>query len=402
MNIGMVLDNEFTGDLRVENEVQALQKAGFNVFVLCLNYGEKQERERYFGAEIIRVSQSKNKIKKLRALTNSLFNYYPYFWARLIERFIYDNNIDILHVHDLYMFGAAFIVKKKLRKKIIIVGDLHENYVEGLKHYRFSTTFPGNILISIPKWEKKEIEWIKGLDFAVTVIEEAVDRYAQLGIDRNKFTVVSNYINVEEFDKYSIQENITKRFKNYFTLLYVGAFDIHRGIESVIRSLPSLKNKITDLKLVLVGSGQNLGALKELAKSMHVLDIISFEGWQKPETLPSYVIASDICLIPHLKTVHTDNTIPHKLFQYMYLQRPVVSTNCNPIKRILDESEAGLTYLSDDFSELAEKIIWLWMNEAERRQMGIRGKTAVVEKYNWKATSENLVSLYKEIESGLN
>ncbi len=33
MNIGMLLDKEFYGDMRVENEVQALSLAGFRVFV---------------------------------------------------------------------------------------------------------------------------------------------------------------------------------------------------------------------------------------------------------------------------------------------------------------------------------------------------------------------------------
>jgi hypothetical protein len=51
MNIGMVLDNEFTGDLRVENEVQALRRGGFNVFVLCLNFGNKPSIEEYHGAK---------------------------------------------------------------------------------------------------------------------------------------------------------------------------------------------------------------------------------------------------------------------------------------------------------------------------------------------------------------
>ena len=35
MKIGMLLDNEFTGDLRVENEATSLVKAGHEVFILC-------------------------------------------------------------------------------------------------------------------------------------------------------------------------------------------------------------------------------------------------------------------------------------------------------------------------------------------------------------------------------
>ena len=39
LRIGMILDNEFSGDMRVENEVQALVNAGHEVFVFCINYG---------------------------------------------------------------------------------------------------------------------------------------------------------------------------------------------------------------------------------------------------------------------------------------------------------------------------------------------------------------------------
>ncbi|MBU1095298.1 MAG: glycosyltransferase family 4 protein [Bacteroidetes bacterium] len=401
MNIGMILDNEFTGDLRVENEVQALQSAGYNVFVLCLNFGTKPERETYCGASIIRINKSKKTIKKLRALTNTIFNFYPYFWAKHIREFVDEFKIDVLHVHDLYMFGSAFIYNKRAVKKLNIVGDLHENYVEGLKHYRFSTTFPGNFLISIPKWELTEIKWIKKLDYAITVIEEAVERYHSLGIESEKFSVVANYVNREVFNHQKIEDSIVSKFKGKFVVTYIGAFDLHRGIESVVKSMALLKKTITSIQLVLVGTGRNLTELKKMAQDLNVEEIISFEGWRSPDTLLSYIKSSDVCLIPHLKTQHTDNTIPHKLFQYMYFERPLISTNCNPIKRILDETEAGLIYESNNHADLGDKILHLWNNDDLRRKMGENGKKAVEEKYNWKTTSKNLIELYDRIKNNI-
>lgn len=398
MNIGMILDNEFTGDMRVENEVQALSAAGHNVFVLCFNYGSKKNEEDYFGAKIIRISQSKSKAKKLRALTNTIFNYYPRFWANHIVKFVKNNDIDVLHVHDLYMFGSAFIAEKKLYRNIKIVGDLHENYVEGLKHYRFSTTFPGNLLISIPKWEKTEVKWIKKLDFGITVIEEALERYKQIGIDENKLTVVSNYINIEEFTKHEADPAIVNKYKDHFVLSYIGGFDIHRGIESVVRSLPLLKDRIDNLKLVLVGTGQNVEIIKQIAADLNVMDRIVFEGWQPPSSLPSYIEASSICLIPHLKTLHTDNTIPHKLFQYMFYECPVISSDCNPLKRILNETGAGLTYESNNHSDLADKILTIYNDADLQSEMGKKGKEAVLKEYNWENTSKNLIALYENIK----
>ncbi|MEN8194303.1 MAG: glycosyltransferase, partial [Bacteroidota bacterium] len=109
--------------------------------------------------------------------------------------------------------------------------------------------------------------------------------------------------------------------------------------------------------------------------------------------------ASNMCLIPHLKSVHTDNTIPHKLFQYMILEKPVVASNCNPIIRIIEETKAGLIYQSNNEADLAAKVISLYEDTKLRKEMGRKGKEAVLEKYNWDKASKNLISIYSEFEN---
>jgi len=398
MNIGMILDNEFTGDLRVENEVVSLTKSGFNVFVLCLNYGNKDKFEDFHGAKIIRIKVSKYWTKKFRALTNTVFDFYTRLWSKAIVSFANKYAIDVLHVHDLYMFGSALSANKKLFNRLKVVGDLHENYVEGLKHYKFSTTFPGNLLISIKKWEKTEVEWINKLDYAITVIEEAVVRYSNLGIDKNKFIVLPNYVNIQEFMHDEIDVSLKEVFEKYKSILYVGAFDIHRGLESIVRAMPSIIDKIGSVKLFLVGTGNNIESLKNLARNLNVSNYIVFEGWQPPKRLSSYIHFADICVIPHLKTVHTDNTIPHKLFQYMLMEKPVIATNCNPIKRIIENENCGVIYNSGDSKDFASKVIGLIQDNEMARKMGLNGKSAVLEKYNWDAASKNLTELYKRMK----
>jgi glycosyltransferase involved in cell wall biosynthesis len=135
-----------------------------------------------------------------------------------------------------------------------------------------------------------------------------------------------------------------------------------------------------------------------LAQELSVSNYVVFEGFQPQEKIPSYIIASSIGLIPHLKTAHTDNTIPHKLFHYMLMNKPVVAANCNPIERILSESNAGLIYRSNNEKDLADKIIQLYKNNSLRIEMGENGRKAVLEKYNWSITIKNLTNLYKNIE----
>ena len=399
MKIGMILDKEFPPDMRVENEIIAFKNAGFDVYILSLNFGSKTEFDNFHGATIKRVTKSKFWIKKLRALTNTIFNFYPNFWAKHIIHFVNEYDLDVLHIHDLYMVGAGLIANRKL--KLPLIADLHENYVEGLKHYRFANSFPGNILISIPKWKRKEIEWCNKADYLITVIDEAVGRYKSLGIPEEKITVVANYVNQDEFLKVKDNNKILNKFKSKFIITYIGGFDIHRGIESVVKAMPEVIKECPDSKLILVGKGKNFKELIKLSQNLKVEKYISFEGWQPPYNLPSYIKASNVCLIPHLKTVHTDNTIPHKLFHYMLLEKPVVATNCNPIERIVNETKCGLIYKSGDVKDFADKVIKLYKNEKLRKEMSENGKKAVVEKYNWENTSKNLIELYEKIENEL-
>ena len=407
MRIGMILDLDFPPDMRVENEATALIQNDYEVFLLCLDYDNSlPKKEIYKGVHLNRIYKMKKWANRGRGLINTPFNYYTYFWAKHIINFVNEYDINVLHIHDLYMLGAGFIAKKKLKKKIKIVGDLHENYVEGLKHYRFANSFPGNFLISIPKWERKEIEWCNKANHLITVIEEAVERYKSLGIPKEKITVVANYVNQKEFlsplkSGTDDNSNISKKFKDKFVITYIGGFDLHRGLESVIKAMPKIVKECPNSKLALVGMGKNYQQLVELSQRLKVYKYISFEGWQKSSKLSSYIKMSSVCLIPHLKTVHTDNTIPHKLFQYMLLEKPVIATNCNPIERIIHETKSGIIYNSNDENELAEKIIKLYKNKRLREKMGENGKEAVLEKYNWENTSKNLIELYERILNDL-
>lgn len=396
----MVFDHQFPPDERVQKEAQALISSEHEVYLLCIRKNLRAKSEALFdGITLNRIYIPYWIIKKLRALTNTVFNMYPHLWAYFIKRFVKRNEIEVLHIHDLYMFSSAFYAQNKSYKKIPLVGDLHENYVEGLKHYQFANSFPGNILISIKKWEKKEIEWSLKMDHILTVIEEAATRYESLGIPKNKINIVSNYVDTKEFLSLEDLPEIRAKLNEYFTLVYTGAFDLHRGLESVIKSLPELVKHCPDIRLVLVGSGKNMKDLKVLAKNLGVDQKVFFEGWQKRENLFSYIQASDICLVPHLKTVHTDNTIPHKLFQYMLLKKPVIVSDCDPLVRIVKDSNCGLIFKNNQPTELAKCVLQTYQNQNLAQEMGENGYKAVIEKYNWKTGQNQLVKLYKNIAS---
>ena len=180
-----------------------------------------------------------------------------------------------------------------------------------------------------------------------------------------------------------------------FNLFYFGGIDPVRGIDVLVNAGNILKDKIKNLKIIIVGDGKILPELKELSQNLQLEDIIYFEGWVSPDYIKAYIDICNVGIIPHLRSEQTDNSSPNKLFQYMYFGKPVISSNCKSIERIINEEECGLIYDDRDSSNLAEKVMFYYENQELLKLAGEKGRQAVMNKYNWEATHFELLNLYK-------
>ena len=387
----MVLDHAFPPDARVENEAVSLINAGYEVFVLAIGPDARPTTETYRGIHIVRDKVSGWFRDKMRGLAGTV-PILTWYLARRIIAFATERPIEVLHMHDLYLFGGGLRAGEKLG--IRVVGDLHENWVEALKHYAWSTNYPGKLVISIPRWERLEKRWVNAVDRCVVVIEEAEERNITLGVSPEKITVVPNTIKHDDFDSYDVDHHLIERIRSDLTITYTGGFDVHRGLVSLIEAMPIILAERPEARLVLVGDGRIRSDLESLVRRKNLASQVWFEGWQAQPLIKSYISGSDICLVPHLKTVHTDATIPHKLFHYMYLEKPVVVSDCRPLRRIVHETNAGLVFRAGDAASLAANVLELASRPDRMHEMGMNGHRAIVQKYNWTNTVQGLIQMY--------
>jgi glycosyltransferase involved in cell wall biosynthesis len=336
--------------------------------------------------------------KKASALILTVPAYRLWFRARL-PRFLRRYRIEALHVHDLPLVGEGLRAARAAR--IPLVADLHENYPAAVRLYAWANRWPGRWLVSPRAWEAYEKRLLPRVDRIVVVIEEARERLLGLGIglDPGRIAVVENTVQIEEFEGFPPDKALIERLGRHFAVTYLGTFDRHRGLEAALAALAQVREAIPDVRLVLVGTGAIEGELRRRAQALGVADRVDFEGWQPFARFPSYVRGSRVCLIPHLKSAHTDTTIPHKLFHYMLLARPVLATDSAPIARIVQEAGAGLIYPSGDPAALARALLEL-RDEDRRRAMGEAGRRAVLERYRWDLTAERLIALYASLATG--
>ncbi len=391
----MILDHPFPSDTRVENEATALTKAGFEIFLLILSPHNGPSIEKHLGFTIIRVHVPKRRSNWMRGLSGtlpilSLFT--AYHVLKLHRQYCFD----AIHAHDLYMCGGALRAGK--HAGIPVVGDLHEVWVSVLGLYAWSTRFPGKLFVSIRRWMRLEKKWANQLDKIIVITEDMRKRYISMVDTKVEIIALPNTINTEAFDEYPIDDEILQSHSSEFTLVYTGTINPHRGLSFLLNAMPLVLQQC-NARLVIVGDGRIRPELEALAEDIHISDHVYFEGWQEQSKIKSYILASDVCLMPLIKCEQTEKAAPHKLFHYMYLKRPQIVTDCSFIQKVVESTDCGLVVPYGDVEALALTIIDLYRDPEGRQRMGENGHRAVLEQYNWEKSAQSLIEMYKGMRS---
>ena len=393
MRIGMLLDKPFPPDPRVGNEARSLVEAGHEVHLLCIRLSPAESAtEDWHGVRVHRILLGRFFYKKASALCLNVPLYFQKFRSEL-RRFVDETKVEVIHVHDLPLLKVG--LEAGTERGLPVVSDLHENWPAAVANYDYARRIPGRFMISPERWRAYERRYLPQAARVIVVVEEAAERLRLFGIPSERVSVVSNTVHVDEFEGFPRDASIEARGKSAFTIAYLGGFDRHRGLETAVRALDRLRDW-KDLRLLLVGDGATRPALEAEVRARGLSDVVEFAGWQPFRLFPSFVSGASVCLIPHLKSEHTDTTIPHKLFHYMLLEKPVVATDCRPLARIIERTGSGRVYPSGDDAALAKTIEGLRSPEL-RAALGASGRSAVLNEYRWDKTAVTLLHVYEQL-----
>ncbi len=389
----MLLEFDFPQDDRVEKEALTLLKMGFRVSILCPAFKKQPGHEVYNNIEIHRFSINKNIFKKLLGLCQ-IFPFYHNLWRRQVNRLLKTRDFRVLHIHDLPLCRLGAYYKDK--QKMIFIADMHENYpamVSGQEHIQ---KFLNRYLISVKRWYALEKKWLRPADHIVCTAPGMIDRLTKILGAQKSFALVPNTIHPETFTtSQKADPEVEKKYEDKFVVFYYGGVSRQRGIQHLIEAALLISKEIKNLKIVIVGDGSYLNDLKKMAGAKGVANYVDFEGWQPQSKLASYLKNTSVAVIPHLKSEHTDNTSPNKLFMFMYYAKPIVVSDCNYLVNIIEDTRCGLIFKSGKPEDLALQILRLYRNSGQRLKLGENAKRSLFEKYQWNLTVEPLRKIYQ-------
>lgn len=240
------------------------------------------------------------------------------------------------------------------------------------------------------------LQWIEDRAYAradcmLSNLEGAVEHMAARGMDRGKFTWVSNGIAVDEIaNPEPLPPEVAAQIPaEGLRVIYTGTLGTANALDTLIEAAALLRD-LPDVQILLVGQGRARSDLEARCVALGLTNV-RFLGVVPKRQVQSVLAACDICYIGwHRSRLYRWGIAANKVPEYLASGKPIVhgfSGSCDPVEKF----DAGLTVPAEDPQALADAIRRLHaMSEEERRRMGENGRRAALENFDYSKLARRL------------
>ncbi|OQX21342.1 MAG: hypothetical protein BWK75_03295 [Candidatus Altiarchaeales archaeon A3] len=249
-------------------------------------------------------------------------------------------NFDIIHAHFIYYAGyVGAKLKEKYKKPLIITGHGTDVYELPFKYKNF---------------EKMAKYAISEADYVTTVSKSNYIKLIELGVKKEKVTVIQNAYDANKFKQISKEEckdrlNISKKSK---IILSVGMLEEIKGHKYLINAMKKVVDEKQNVLCFIIGGGQLKARLQKLINDLNLNNYVKLVCAKPHDEIPLWMNACDLFVLPSLS-----ESFGIVQIEAMACGKHVVATRNGGSEEIVINEKLGYLVEPKNSDELAEKIL---------------------------------------------
>lgn len=170
-------------------------------------------------------------------------------------------------------------------------------------------------------------------------------------------------------------------------VLYSGRLEPWSGVDEIVRMVGLTARMRPRVKFLFVGDGS---AAARAAKDIHEARLeqhAAFIGYRPYGQMPSLIAAADIAIVPFPRTPTTEVCSPLKLFEYMMMHKPVITTGLPGLRELVSDEHAF--FIHTFRAEEQANAVVLLLESAGLRSRLAESSYALVRRYlTWTTLAE--------------
>jgi glycosyltransferase involved in cell wall biosynthesis len=295
---------------------------------------------------------------------------------------------DAWHFHDPELLPILVANRAIYSRESALIYDMHEHYpiVTRTNRYWVHPRLRNVLSTCVALLEGRAM---KSCDMVLTATR-VLANYA--GKHCKNVHVIRNLPDVggdSQFAQSPVQRN-----RDVCDLIYTGAISRERGLDVMMEAMRLIGD--TDVKLRIIGGFASESAEQDARvrapKNVTILGKVPFSD------VRLQLDRSDIGLVILQPTpAYAETAIPVKLFEYMAAGLPVIASDFELIREIVEDADCGLLVDPTSPEVLANAIMTLIRDQNSCRQMGLNGRKSIETKYQWRFEEKRLAQAYETL-----
>jgi len=351
-------------DIRIfSKECNSLIKEGYNVSLIV---ADGKGDEVVNGIKIYDVGKPQGRLQRMLLSTKKIFKK-----AISLDVMVY-------HFHDPELLPIGKILMKKGKK---VVYDVHEDYRNKMASKSYIPHFIEKVFsLLIGLYEDRCMKKFSGI---ITTTDFVFNRFRYIN---HNIVCIKNYP-INDLNDNNVYEKLPN------SCVFAGTLSKNLCIWEMVEALYLTRSKTV---LYLAGRWSDEKYRKKVMSSAGWSQVV-FLGFCSRDTVQRIMRESYVGLVIQRDNADMRQAISTKLFEYMENGLPIVSSALPLHQEINKEYFSQILVDPLDTVQIAAGIDYLLNNKNTAKQMGINGKRAVNEKYNWISQEKILISFYNKI-----
>ncbi|MEI7443469.1 MAG: glycosyltransferase family 4 protein [Burkholderiales bacterium] len=353
---------------------------------------------RYFVDEI-QIGHDYSLAEKVVKATQVIYSFEA---QRQLRRLIADKRPDVAHAHNIYHHLSPSILPELKRAGIPTVLTAHDlklacpnnkmlangRICEACRGHRYHQvvrqrcvhgSLAASAVIAMEAVVNTSLgTWRRHIDRIVVPSRFLIDKLAEWGWPRDRFTYIPNYVDAGALEP---------RFEPGDYLVYFGRLSIEKGLPTVVAAAAE-----SDSKVVLVGTGPIEDSLREAVVRTGAR--VEFAGYRTGDALHRLVRESRASILAS----EVYENAPLGVLESFAMGKPVIGSAIGGIPEMVRHGETGWLFESGHVEQLADRMrAAVQAPDTAIEAMGRAARADVEARYSRKHYIASMRALYHEL-----
>ena len=233
-------------------------------------------------------------------------------------------------------------------------------------------------------------------DAVVGISQSILDELKERKTDSAKLFHVPNGVDTEKFSPVTRDEKLAASLGlgSEPVLGFIGSLYRWEGVAWLVRAVAELRRRGTACKLLIVGEGEEMPAVREAVRELNAGEFIEVLGKVPHGEIERYYSVVDVLVYPRHSIRLTELVTPLKPLEAMALGKAILGSDVGGIRELVRPEKTGILYRADNVEDFCAQAKRLLSETNLQRRLGEEAREFILREKDWNVLAQRYLNVY--------